>query len=241
MYSYDNVMLLTVPGRVPSPQQMCTLPQDICLIIDASQGIRNRDPSRLNENWQYMLQFASSLVEKYNVGMQAVRIGAVVFSDRANLEFELNRYSDTKSVMDAINRIRYTGRNTNMAAGIEMARQECFRSDRGDRQNIQNLAILITPTDGPRQMLTDAIRQSVALMTMMDTRMVTVGITNDMSLLSQMSSMPQADGRDYYRVDSFQNLQYVSQNLVQNTCGKEILGYRPQSVNNFSELQKCPK
>ena len=221
MYSCDSLMFLADPTPGPLPQQQCTLPQDICLIIDASQGIRNRDPSRLNENWQYMLQFASSLVEKYNVGMQAVRIGAVVFSDRANLEFELNRYSDTKSVMDAINRIRYTGRNTNMAAGIEMARQECFRSDRGDRQNVQNLAILITPTDGPRQMLTDAIRQAVALMDM-NTRMVTVGITNDMSLLSQMSSTPQTDGRDYYRVDSFQNLQYMSQNLVQNTCGKSI-------------------
>ena len=64
-------MLLTAPGRVPSPQQMCTLPQDICLIIDASQGIRNKDPSRLNENWQYMLQFASSLVgeiQRWNAG-----------------------------------------------------------------------------------------------------------------------------------------------------------------------------
>ena len=169
------------------------------------------------------MQFVNSLVEKYNVGMEDVRIGAVVFSDRANLEFELNRYSDAKSVMDAINRIRYSGFSTNMAAGIEMAREECFRVDRGDRLNVQNLAILITPTDGPRQMLTEAIRQSVALMGMMNTRMVTVGITNDMSLLSQMSSMPQVNGRDYYMVNNFQDLQSLSQSVVQNTCGRKIL------------------
>ena len=104
-----------------------------------------------------------------------MRIGAVVFSDRANLEFTLNTHSDVKSITDAVARIRFSGQTTNMAAGIEMAREQCFDENRGDRANIQNLAILITPTDGPQQMLTDAIRQANAMMTMRNTRMVVVG------------------------------------------------------------------
>ena len=56
------------------------------------------------------------MVGSYKIGRDVTRIGAVVFSDNAQLVFDLNRYQTEEAVQNAImNDVPYLGSFTNFA------------------------------------------------------------------------------------------------------------------------------
>ena len=55
-------------------------------VIDNSESIRACDPPGGN-NWQVMLDFVKSIIEAFNIGLDATRIAVVDFG-MANFKFE---------------------------------------------------------------------------------------------------------------------------------------------------------
>ena len=157
------------------------------------------------------------MIDHYEIGKESVRIGVVTFSESARLEFPLNRYYVAQMMKNALLRLHYIGQQTNMAAAIRTAREQCFQIDAGDRSHIPNLAIIITVGESDQQILSPAVTEAQMLMSL-NTRIVVVGVSNDMGLLRQVSSTPQISGQSFFQATYFESLSGMSRQVVEGTC-----------------------
>ena len=90
-----------------------------------------------------MKNFAVNIVQGLTIGLDSFRVGVVSYSGWSKVNFLLDEYTTRRDLVDAIRRIPYIGDSTNTAAAIEDMRTKVF-TQRGDRPNVPNIAILIT-------------------------------------------------------------------------------------------------
>ena len=188
---------------------------DLCFIVDASQSIDSA-------NWQLQLEFLTLIVDRFTVSPIHVRIGAVVFSDRAELSFKLNDFSDAERVKKAIDDIEYLNEQTNTAEGFRVTREECFNFDNGDRQNIPNMAILISdgrPEPNENIRIPAALAEAEALKNA-DVTLLAIGVTSyiDADFLRSVSSAPQIEGQNFFLTPDFNYLGSIQNSVVDETC-----------------------
>ena len=58
--------------------------------------------------------------------------------------FHLSDFTDMHSIVVAVQRISNCGGNTNVSAGLRLARTEIFNNANGDRSDVPNVIVLIT-------------------------------------------------------------------------------------------------
>ncbi|KAK0050615.1 serine-rich adhesin for platelets, partial [Biomphalaria pfeifferi] len=66
---------------------------DIIILLDSSASLGL-------ENWLKMIKFAADLVESFDVGPDGAQFGALTFSNRPELLFKLNTYSNRTPVIE---------------------------------------------------------------------------------------------------------------------------------------------
>ena len=202
------------------PPPTCDVQVDLCFIIDSSGSIRdNNPPGGQPDNWQLQLDFLSNLVDLFTIGTDATKVGAVVFSERVNLAFSLDTYTDAQSIKDAILGLAYLGQTTNTPEGLKVTREQCFNQGNGDRPNVQNLAIFIS--DGvpfPANRKDPAIREAEALKGV--SNVIAIGVTNviDRDLLRTISSSPQEENRNWFLAVDFSELDVIRRSVGEGTC-----------------------
>ena len=199
----------------------------MCLIIDSSGSIRDNNPSdRSYDNWIIMRQFAVDIMDYFTIGPDATRVGAIIFSNNAQMVFNMMDYTDAVSVKNALRNLPFLGQETNTPEAILLARQQCFLERNGDRPSVQNLAIVIS--DGvpyPSNRRQPAISQAQVLRSE-GTKVVSVGVTNliDENFLRDLSSIPQQRDQDYFVSPSFVALNEISRGVAQGSCAPPTPG-----------------
>ncbi len=225
--------LIILPLAAPP----CEMLLDICLIIDSSGSCRDKNPPDGSyDNWQLLLTFVSNLVDKFEVGRDQTRFGAVVFSDNARLVFPLNRYFTAEGVKSGLGSIAYIGQRTNTPEALRVTRQQCFHENNGDRPGVNNLAIIVTdgypyPDSRKPETVTEA-----QLLRSSGVKMVAVGISNqiDENMLRQLSSMPQQRGRDYFTTADFVTLDEIRFNVTEESCRPGTLRHNCCKFDSFT-------
>ena len=66
-----------------------------------------------------MKAFMKELVMELDVDSGRVRVGMLTFADQADLAFHLDAFSDRRSILEAIDAIKYTHGKTNTGAAIK--------------------------------------------------------------------------------------------------------------------------
>jgi len=105
--------------------------------------------------------------------------------NEATLNFYLNNFTNVWSLEAAIRNIRYIGGNTNTTGGLWLMRTEIFNQANGDRQEVENVAILITDGNPTREV--DKLDDEVRLIKASRIRILGVGVTNAVSFFSVCS------------------------------------------------------
>lgn len=114
---------------------------DLVFVVDSSGSINEKDPS----NWDTVLNFIERVTDRFQtIGGDGVRIGLVVYSNEAYVEFTLNQYDNRGQVINAIRSVPYIGGTTNTAMGLEYMNDRLFTAANGDRAGVPNVAVLIT-------------------------------------------------------------------------------------------------
>ena len=199
----------------------CEKPFDLCLVIDSSGSIRDKDPKHGRfDNWQLQLQFVGDLVQGFTIGPDATRVGAIVFSEDVIFKFTLSEYDNTNAIIESLNKFSFMGSTTNTPDALLQTRTQCFNVANGDRENIGNLAIIVT--DGlpyPPYRKQPALEQAKALRNS-GAAIVSVGITDkiDEGFLRDMSSPPQLVDQNYFTAVNFKALDNIRKRVVQGTC-----------------------
>jgi len=194
---------------------------DLCFIIDSSGSIRdNNPPDQSYDNWELQQQFLAALVDLFSIGLDATRVGAVVFSEQVSLVFSLDTYTDAQAVKDAINAIAYLGQTTNTPEGLRVTREQCFNTANGVRPDVLNLAIFIS--DGvpfPANRRDPAIQEAESLKNA-GVLVAAIGVTDviDVDLLRAISSPPQLEGENYFIAADFTALGEIRRAVGEGTC-----------------------
>ncbi len=77
----------------------CDVQVDLCFLIDSTGSIRgNKTGDGSHDNWLLQLEFLAQLVDNFALGINKTRVGAVIFSEQANLAFALNKFTDAEAL-----------------------------------------------------------------------------------------------------------------------------------------------
>ncbi|XP_059801360.1 collagen alpha-6(VI) chain-like isoform X1 [Hypanus sabinus] len=114
---------------------------DIIFLIDGSRSIYFLDFNK-------MIAFIETLINRTEVGQSRVQIGVIQFSTQTRLEFQLNQYHDKKNLLKALRDIQQLNEETSTGRALKFT-IKYFESRYGGRPGERQYLIVIT--DGQAQ------------------------------------------------------------------------------------------
>ncbi|XP_061885754.1 collagen alpha-6(VI) chain isoform X2 [Entelurus aequoreus] len=180
---------------------------DVVFIIDESGSIGTT-------NFQLVRTFLHSVVSGLDVGPSKVRVGIVMFSDKAFAPVYLDTFRDKNETLSFLNILPYNGGGTNTGAALNFTREHVFTQKRGSRKDkgVQQVAVVIT--DGKSQ---DDVSNAAANLRRAGVTIYTVGVKNaNHAQLVKMASHP--PNKHMFTVNSFAKLKSLKQKLQKVVC-----------------------
>lgn len=95
-------------------------------------------------NFRKMLAFTREFVSHTDVDGGNVRVGVVIYSTDVHVQFHLREHQTKASLLDALHSIHYTVGSTNTAGALHTMRSEMFTLSKGDREDVPNIALVLT-------------------------------------------------------------------------------------------------
>jgi len=105
--------------------------------------------------WTQMLSFVSEVVRRYNINPNCVRATVIRYSSSADVQIQLNQYSDANNLAQAIGRIPFLGGSSNLAAALNLLQSQAFASNIV-RSGATRIVIIVTDQLQPSTAITDA-------------------------------------------------------------------------------------
>ncbi|XP_073425388.1 collagen alpha-6(VI) chain-like [Dendrobates tinctorius] len=178
---------------------------DVMFLVDSSGSIGP-------DNFIKMKDFMKGLVNKTEVGPDAVQFGIVQFSD-VNVEVLQLSKSGTKTIIwEAIEKMAYMKQGTYTGKALEFVSQY-FTENKGARPKVKKLLILIT--DGKAQddveLPSESLRNS-------GVNIISVGIFK--SNKTQLEVISRPTGQVHY-VESFETLKFKEEELLVDICKED--------------------
>ncbi len=119
----------------------CAHNLDCVFILDRSGSVGR-------SNHAISLQFISIIVSFFSIGSNSSRIGMVAYSSNSQIQFDLDDFVTSSSLLNSIMNVVYTGGATNTPAALDHARllldPANNRGARADLLGIPKIAILMT-------------------------------------------------------------------------------------------------
>ena len=101
---------------------VCRKRLDLGFLVDGSGSIEAYGRG----NFRRCLRFVKQVVASFHISPRQTRVGIVLFSSRTNLVFGFNRYRDKRSILKAIDSIRYPRGGTYIGRALRFSRQRLF-------------------------------------------------------------------------------------------------------------------
>jgi collagen type VI alpha len=179
--------ICTCPSGVSGKncERNCDKRLDVLLILDNSGSVQ--------DEYRQSVAFARRVVAGLDINSDRVRVGAIAYSDDIVGQFFMNQ--NVGSLSNVFNSLDFYNQfgTTNTPAALEAARDLQLTTARGDRENVQNVIIIVT--DGYSNVneqrtipLAQELKQSGAII-----YSVAVGDGPQMSELMGMASNPPAE------------------------------------------------
>ena len=192
-------------------------------------------------NFQLMRNFVSNVVRNLEIGPDQTRVGVIVYSSSASVQFSLSRYITSTSLLQAIATIPYTDGGTNTAAAILTCIQQ-FSTSYGARprsSGIPRIAIVVTDGRSNSQSATIAAAQMAHSENILSYA-VGVGSNVDMTELAAIASDPDSQYVRLLQQFSTSELRSLQETLNSEACTglSKIINQRIMSfiVVNYNSL-----
>ena len=192
---------------------VCLGKADIVLALDQSASIVVAEWGGM-ENWKReVLSFAKKIAGAFPIDKTQTQFGVYKFNQGVEFAFDLNRYGDRESLVNAIGKLEIRGGETNIAAALRTAR-DMFSPSRGSRSGVHKILILVTDGTANKEVsntLPEAKRTKEA-----GIKTYTVGITRkvDQDQLSKVASKPE----NFFYAENFKELNKVLHDLIETSC-----------------------
>ncbi|XP_013384288.1 collagen alpha-4(VI) chain-like [Lingula anatina] len=189
---------------------VCKAKADIIFILDGSGSVSAPDFAK-------QLQFIKSLVRKFDVGPNAVKVGVLQYSTNTVQEFNLNTHNTEAAILAAVDRIKQKRGGTNTAFALSTARKSSFTAAKGDRPNVPNIAIVMT--DGQSINMAATAREANMLRNIASVFAIGVGSNVNTAELKAMATDP--DSKYVFTVIDFSALSNIETKLATDACARD--------------------
>lgn len=163
------------------------------------------------------MNLTRKIVNGLNFAGGRTRVAVVTYADEPTVRFNLNRYSDKVSVLNAIAFTQEKGR-TNTARAIRKTAADVFTGAKGDRVGDDNVMIVIT--DGKSNIQENQIIPESDEARGKDIKMIAIGIGKDEDLdrqeLIDIANKP--DSLYAYVVNEESDVEIVSNKVLDQLC-----------------------
>ncbi|EDO40688.1 predicted protein, partial [Nematostella vectensis] len=95
---------------------------DLAFVLDGSTSINNADPG----NFQLLKNFMINIVKSFKISSERTHVGLVLYSSFTQLKFNFDKYSDSASIVKAINTTDYPKGGTRTGEALKMAKSQLF-------------------------------------------------------------------------------------------------------------------
>ncbi|GFN80652.1 collagen alpha-1(xii) chain [Plakobranchus ocellatus] len=215
----------TVQAQPPQElRESCKEPSDIIFVLDTSSSIY---PPYFNIN---VKKFIRDVVLNFNIGPgpKDTRIGAMVFSTKAHLEFDLNEYDNADDIIDAVQNITFRGGSTFTHLALEFVAKHMLSPEHGSREGVAKLVIIVT--DGRSR---DALKTLDAAddVKAMGADIVAIGVGRGVYFneLNMMASLP--SNQFVFQVSDFRVLDSILERFSKSTCvALKAVSSRPKTT-----------
>jgi len=157
--------------------------------------------------WSQILTYTTnSLIARYNINPNCVRVAVITYSDNAVVNIQLNQYGDRNSLQQAVLQLRLLNGGSNLATAMNLLSTQVFTST-----NIQMgaglVAIVVTDQLQSSQQLTTAVDNVKS----QNVRIIAVGVTGpcrvNQNVLQGISTDNYTDTvNDYSQLDTTANM-----------------------------------
>ncbi|XP_074051889.1 collagen alpha-6(VI) chain-like isoform X1 [Macrotis lagotis] len=179
---------------------------DIYLLIDGSGSIYPTD-------FQEMKTFLSEVIGMFSVAPNKVRVGAVQYSERQELEFVINKYTNKNDLGKAIDNIRQMGGNTNTGAALDFTLGLLLEAKKQRRKEVP--CHLIVLTDG---LSDDSVKEPSKKLQDENINVYAIGIKE--ANRTQLLEIAGSEKRVHY-VYNFDSLKDIKNQVVQGICSED--------------------
>ncbi|XP_052081658.1 collagen alpha-4(VI) chain-like isoform X13 [Mytilus californianus] len=211
---------IAVGTTTPQPQPYISTPippsppcrravADIFFIADSSTSI---GITAFND----LKRFAKSVVNRFTIGPDHIKIGLITFSEDAEIQFTLNTYRRKSDVINAVLNIPYITGITNTHKALQLLDKYGFTRASGGRGNtVPKIAIVVTDGASTKPLRTKmqaikAKNQGIIMFA------IGVGPYIDQQELDIMASSPKS--KYSFSVDSYAALSSIESSLARRTC-----------------------
>lgn len=110
---------------------------DLVYLLDASGSVEL-------PNFNKEKAFISQSLSRFVIGPDDAQVSVVMYSNQPENAFNLNKFTDSASIVNAINRIPYPAGGTYTSAALKYAGTNSFTPASGDRPDAKNVLVVIT-------------------------------------------------------------------------------------------------
>ena len=186
----------------------CLSAMDIFFLLDSSDSVGS-------DNFATALKFINVLIGEFSGEESYNRFSLITFSTDVQIVFSLGRYRDIRIIQNAVKYARYRPGNTNTANALKVV-EEIAVDALGDRHDAQNVVFVIT--DGNSNVNEDETIPAVEVLKKNGARIIPIAVNmQDYSEVEQLAT----NAADIYKIDSFDDLNGILENVIQNTCSAE--------------------
>ncbi|KAI8502373.1 hypothetical protein Bbelb_199610 [Branchiostoma belcheri] len=182
---------------------------DLVFLLDGSSSVTSA-------NFKDMKDFIKDIAKTFVIQPDTTHIAVVQYSNVPRTEFNLNTYSKTADVVDAVGRIHYMKGGTNTGAALTYVGQFVFTRSMGDRPRNPN--VLVVVTDGKSN---DNVADATRELRSRGVSVYAIGVGHDVDRSTLQAITGGRSNKTVMMTDSFDRLSELTARLQQSLCEGE--------------------
>ncbi|XP_075899753.1 integrin alpha-1 isoform X1 [Nelusetta ayraudi] len=125
-----------VLNSVAPAVQECAKELDIVIVLDGSNSIYP---------WTSIIDFLRRFIEKIEIGPNLSQVGIVSYGETVTHRVNLSQFDNTAALLEFVKDLpQQTGFKTMTFLGIDTARKEAFMKERGARDGVKKVMVIVT-------------------------------------------------------------------------------------------------
>lgn len=183
---------------------------DLIFVLDGSSSVGPK-------NFTVAKSFINSIVDKFQVSPQGVKVALLQYSTGTRLEFNLDDHKSKKSVTNAVKRVQWILGDTHTALALKTTNNDIVKPARRASKTRSRFVIVIT--DGDPQ---DFKRVPKAVLNLVKSKVkifaVGVGDATVPELKKLAYTGPKSNTKDVFYADNYQSAKRFVKQLVKLIC-----------------------